>query len=207
MAEVERTRRRNKEDVRRLILAAARQCFEAKGYRATSREIAAVAGVNEVLIFRHFGSKAGLFEAIVSDLLETFQSSFVAIRNDSEIDPKLAAERTRAFVGELYDVLKANRRLLFAMLSAMEFEEEVDGDREMHAMDAYFVQSEREIAKRWKALRVKTAITPGQAARFAFTLVAGTVLFQNWSNAPKTGRKATVDALTQFMLTGIDGSR
>lgn len=48
------------------IIEAAMAIFSDKGYRtATTREIADRAEVNEVTIFRHFGSKEGLFEQTV----------------------------------------------------------------------------------------------------------------------------------------------
>jgi AcrR family transcriptional regulator len=48
-------------DIREKVLAAAAQVFAETGYRgATTRRIAQVAGVNEVTLFRHFGSKAEL---------------------------------------------------------------------------------------------------------------------------------------------------
>ena len=48
------------------ILAAAAQIFAEQGYiRATTRAIAAAAGVNEVTLFRHFGSKKNLAQAAI----------------------------------------------------------------------------------------------------------------------------------------------
>jgi len=48
------------------ILAAAAQVFTDQGYiRATTRAIAAAAGVNEVTLFRHFGSKKNLAMATI----------------------------------------------------------------------------------------------------------------------------------------------
>jgi AcrR family transcriptional regulator len=53
-------------DTRQRILQAAARVFAQKGYaRATTRALAAAAGVNEVTLFRHFGSKQGLFAAII----------------------------------------------------------------------------------------------------------------------------------------------
>jgi AcrR family transcriptional regulator len=54
------------DDTRQRILQAAAQVFAEKGYaRATTRALADAAGVNEVTLFRHFGSKQGLFSAII----------------------------------------------------------------------------------------------------------------------------------------------
>lgn len=53
-------------DTRDLILAAARDAYSKYGFRgATTRRIADIAGVNEVTLFRHFGSK----EALVGEAL------------------------------------------------------------------------------------------------------------------------------------------
>ncbi len=57
---------------RKLLLAAARDLFARQDYRSTTtREIAEAAGVTEHLLFRNFGSKAGLFrEALVLPFTE-----------------------------------------------------------------------------------------------------------------------------------------
>ncbi|WP_023591365.1 TetR/AcrR family transcriptional regulator [Streptomyces thermolilacinus] len=52
---------------RERLLAAASELFAERGYeRATVRDIAARAGVNQALLFRHFGSKRALFGEAVS---------------------------------------------------------------------------------------------------------------------------------------------
>jgi AcrR family transcriptional regulator len=54
------------DDTRERIMAAAAEIFVEKGYaRATTRSIAEAAGVNEVTLFRHFGSKRNLLSEIV----------------------------------------------------------------------------------------------------------------------------------------------
>jgi AcrR family transcriptional regulator len=53
-------------DTRESIIQAAAQVFSRKGYAgATTRAIAAEAGVNEVTIFRHFGKKKKLLLAVI----------------------------------------------------------------------------------------------------------------------------------------------
>jgi AcrR family transcriptional regulator len=54
------------DETRQRILRAAAQVFAEAGYaRATTRALAAAAGVNEVTLFRHFGNKQNLFAAVI----------------------------------------------------------------------------------------------------------------------------------------------
>jgi AcrR family transcriptional regulator len=62
-------RRRDKEATKRALLEAAVEIFAERGFDgATTRDVAAKAGVNEGLIQRYFGGKAGLLEAVVGGL-------------------------------------------------------------------------------------------------------------------------------------------
>ena len=55
------------DDTRQRILIAAAEIFAQKGYtRATTKAIAEAAGVNEVTIFRHFGSKRNLLSEMIN---------------------------------------------------------------------------------------------------------------------------------------------
>src|SRR4051812_30308135 len=54
------------EDRRRQLLETAIDLFSQKGFAGTTtREIAAAAGVNEAIIFRHFATKQELYKAIL----------------------------------------------------------------------------------------------------------------------------------------------
>ena len=54
------------ENTKERILLAAREISLRQGYAgATTRQIAAEAGVNEVTLFRHFGNKENIFKAAV----------------------------------------------------------------------------------------------------------------------------------------------
>lgn len=99
-----RRMRRKAADVRRALLVSARKVFEESGYSgATTREIAREAGVNEVLLFRHFGNKANLFGETVfepfAQLLHDFHTTGRTLANDLE-DRKI-------FIGRL--VVLANK--------------------------------------------------------------------------------------------------
>ncbi len=55
------------------ILSAARELFEKKGFAAaTTKEIAALAGVSEVTLFRHFATKRVLFDETLHSCLHPY---------------------------------------------------------------------------------------------------------------------------------------
>lgn len=111
--------RRPPGEARRLLLAAARDLFARRDYRSTTtREIAEAAGVTEYLLFRHFGSKAGLFrEALVvpfTDFVARFGATWHAVIPEETDEEDLARE----FVGQLYDVLLEHRGLLLTLVAS-----------------------------------------------------------------------------------------
>ena len=56
------------EDRRRQIIGVAIRLFSQKGFRGTTtKEIAAAAGVNEAIIFRHFVTKSELYSAMIDE--------------------------------------------------------------------------------------------------------------------------------------------
>src|ERR1700730_1905426 len=66
-------KRRSRNEVRCLMLDAARELFATKGFTATTtREIADRATVTEQLLFNHFGSKQQLFTTAVVQPFEEF---------------------------------------------------------------------------------------------------------------------------------------
>ncbi len=65
--ERERAYRREPDEKRERLLAAAREVFAASGFSgATTAEIAARAGVSEGILFHHFGSKRELFASVAA---------------------------------------------------------------------------------------------------------------------------------------------
>lgn len=108
------------------LLDAARATFAEKGYRgATTKEIAERAGMTEAMIFRHFGSKAVLFQDAAVSPIVSFMEAYVAdwqTRDHGVTDAE--SEATRFFVG-LAQAMSVDRALLLSILAAGEFDEEV----------------------------------------------------------------------------------
>ncbi|MEO0341256.1 MAG: helix-turn-helix domain-containing protein, partial [Bacteroidota bacterium] len=77
------------------ILAIALELFANLGFDATSTsKIAKLSGVSEGLIFRHFGNKQGLLEAIMLEAEQKSQQVFAHIffeTNPKEVIKKLIA--------------------------------------------------------------------------------------------------------------------
>ena len=92
------------------ILAAAAQVFTDLGYiRATTRAIAAAAGVNEVTLFRHFGSKKNLALATIDrysalpDLADLLTNQF---SGDYRRDMQLLGRLFQRFLAERREAIR-----------------------------------------------------------------------------------------------------
>jgi AcrR family transcriptional regulator len=97
------------DDTRQRIIQAALQAFGETGYtRATTRAIAERAGVNEVTLFRHFGSKKNLLRACIqagneAGFSETFQAH---LTGDYAADIHLMARLQRESTLRGRDILR-----------------------------------------------------------------------------------------------------
>jgi AcrR family transcriptional regulator len=109
--------RRSTEEVRTLVLTAARKLFSIHGYRGTStRDVAAAAGVTAPAIYRHFGSKQGLFEAAVEEPLHTTVHGFLDDWEFIGSDQRHNEVAARLFMKSVVRLLRDNRELFGAYL-------------------------------------------------------------------------------------------
>ena len=73
---------------REKLIRAAMELFAEDGYDKVSiRQIAAAAGVNSSMISYYFNGKNGLYEAIVKELLQNFDSFIGSVRAE-EVEPR-----------------------------------------------------------------------------------------------------------------------
>lgn len=95
---------------RKMLLEAARERFSAEGYEAaTTRSIAADAGVTETVLFRHFPSKHDLFLAVIGEFgpEELFRHLPAVVGQDGP-----AAEVLRSLVTDYLDTTWTHRTWL-----------------------------------------------------------------------------------------------
>lgn len=111
------------DNTRDKILSAARNVFSKYGYtRATTKEIANVAGVAEITLFRHFETKINLFyETISKYLINTMLDSKPI---ESNVDAK---QTILKLTQERIDTLRDNKDLFICTLYEAQFNDEVKG--------------------------------------------------------------------------------
>ncbi len=96
------------EETRRRILQAAASLLKNKGYKAvTTKAIAKTAAVNESTLFRHFGSKKGIVEALVEEYsyIPKFQAVFEHVMWDLEQDLLAIAAAYHQFMKQHGDMV------------------------------------------------------------------------------------------------------
>lgn len=96
------------------ILKAALQLFATQGYAATSTsKVAKAAGVSEGLIFRHFGNKEGLLEAIMEMANQSLQQNIGLLLMTS--DPKEILSKLFDMMFSMSENEKEMWRLMYAL--------------------------------------------------------------------------------------------
>jgi TetR/AcrR family transcriptional regulator len=117
--------RMNAGDRRRQLLDAAMELFSRKGYGgATTKEIAAAAGVTEAIIFRHFPSKQALYTAVLECRHETSGHQEWLAELQARMDQKDDAGVLRTLAARILESYRKDARferiLLFAALEGHE---------------------------------------------------------------------------------------
>jgi AcrR family transcriptional regulator len=196
--------RRPRGEPRRLLLDAARTLFARRDYRSTTtREIAEAAGVSEYLLFRHFGSKAGLFrEALVlpfTSFVDGFGETWQAVVPEETDEEELS----RLFVGQLYDVLVEHRGLLLTLVASDGLsEEEIEGAGIADIRRALTVLSQ--ISAEGMHIRGMRSSQPDLPAHSTVAMIVGMVAMRStFYGAKPPSREAIVDELVQATLHGF----
>ncbi len=192
-----RRKRRKEKDIRQLILDAALREANRLGYAATTtRVIAQSAGVSESLVFRHFGSKAALFDLVVFGPFTDLLSHFIENHSMPE-DTRTLALNSREFVSELLQYLRQNRRLIGGFLQNASSRLEETEFPPASTLENYFALSQMTL----EALHRKTTgyadANVGLAMRLSFAAVLGSVLFSDWLFP---GNEPDIETLTDGLV-------
>ena len=187
-----------------MLLDAARELFARQDYRrTTTREVAEAAEVSEYLLFRHFGSKAGLFrEALVlpfTTFVDGFRLTWQAVVPEETDEEELS----RQFVGQLYDLLVEHRGLLLTLVAS-------EGLSDEEINDAGIADIRRalaalgQISAEGMSLRGMRSGQPDLPAHSTVAMIVGMVAMRStfFGDSPPS-RDAIVDELVQAILHGF----
>lgn len=200
------TARRSSIQVRRELLAAAAVVFTERGYAAaTSRDLARAAGVSESVLYRHFGSKAGLFaEAVVAPFADVMEA-FSGMVERTVAQPIELKTLMRLFLSELIAQLSANRRTLRMFLAA---EDQLDEETKalfyerFHAVIARLTEIVEPESRRHG--RPHNPLGTDMNVRATLGMVLSVVILDDWLLPPdRPTRDQLIDHLGAVLLNGV----
>jgi AcrR family transcriptional regulator len=192
--------RRSSQEVRELILMASEEIFSERGYSgASTRDLAARAGVAEHLIFRNFGTKAKLFEEAVFVPFDKFITNYARVWSARDFAQTSMDQLALEYVSGLYDFFHGHRKL-FRILLSTRAEEPAWADRLQELFGRMEAMIREGIADTQLA-----GVDAGMTARLTFGLVLSAVLHEDLLFPPgsQPTRDELLPELTKFMMHGV----
>lgn len=174
-------------ETRRAILDAAEECFAASGFAgATTRQVAARAGVNVATLHYHFGNKRNLYRAV----LDAVSGVGLAVPGAGGTP----VERLSSLVEALWDFGAARPSLpklsLLHQLAGPPSPAETIEDPRVALLDRTLAET-----------GVRTPFLPGEAARVILAFLDAALVASQNGHAPKAARASAVAAALR--LTGL----
>ena len=191
---------------RQLLLDAARDLFAERGFKGTStRDIAERAGVSEVMIFRHFGSKANLFQESVVEPFTSFMQRYIADYRSREHGKLSPEEEGRAFYTGLFEVLRAEREALLALMAARQFDDLPEtASAEVEDAFGQVLALVEEVVATEAAERHFTDFDLVPTVRVMFSMVLAAALHGDWMGMGRiVSYDRVLDTMTQLTVRGL----
>ena len=188
------------------MLDAARDLFAERGFKGTStRDIAERAGVSEVMIFRHFGSKANLFQESVVEPFTSFMQRYIADYRTREHGKLSPEEEGRAFYTGLFDVLRAERAALLALMAARQFDDLPEtASAEVEGAFGQVLRLVEEVVATEAEERHFTDFDLVPTVRVMFSMVLAAALHGDWMGMGRTvSYDRVLDTMTQLTVRGL----
>jgi AcrR family transcriptional regulator len=201
-------KRRSPGKARDQLIASARELFAANGYGGTStRQIAQHAGVNESLFYRHFRTKANLFDAAVVEPIREFVAKYVEEWADRKELTAPAEIPAFEFIGGLYDLARKHRTLLMALLSAHAFHAEAfsNGDRAASAPLTDVLVGLQEFVENAAEQNQFTWLDASMAIRYTIDFVIAVAVLDDLLFPAYTQRRSRDDAVNELVAFVIHG--
>jgi AcrR family transcriptional regulator len=195
---IQPTRRLPAEQRRALIAEAAGRQFGEHGYDGTRLDaVAADAGVTKPILYRHFGSKKGLYLALLERHREDLGSFAAAIPAQGTSEQRLRAVLD-LWLGYVEDHVYAWKMLF----------RDSGGDPEIRAFRAEVNAEARRVLVEIIRTQSETAIPKRQLQPLAELMSMGMAsLVLWWIDTPGTPRAAILEAMTRVWVGILAGGR
>jgi AcrR family transcriptional regulator len=173
-----------------------------------TRDITALAGVAEPLLFRHFGSKSQLFEQAILAPFSDFVQQYIKDMRRRRLGFATAEESSIHYLSRLYDFCLDNREVALAIFMAAGHEDVAsDLQRAVSDLNGLFQALEKNAVADSKRHGVPLA-QPGLVVRLTFGMVLAVTALDDWLFGPGARRPDHDDmvvALGDFVLYGAAG--
>jgi len=165
-----------------------------KGERVTTAALAARLNVSEAALYRHFASKAQMFEG----LIEFIETTIFGLINKISTEEPSGVKQVRAMVSMLLDFAQTNRGMTRVLIGDALVNE---NERLQERMNQLFERIEASIKQSFKVAvgekELPESFDPGARAALVFAFVLG-----RWHRFAKSGfRKTPAEGLEVQMPT------
>jgi len=167
---------------------------DAKGERVTTAALAARLNVSEAALYRHFASKAQMFEG----LIEFIETTIFGLINKISTEEPSGVKQVRAMVSMLLDFAQTNRGMTRVLIGDALVNE---NERLQERMNQLFERIEASIKQSFKVAvgekELPESFDPGARAALVLAFVLG-----RWHRFAKSGfRKTPAEGLEVQMPT------
>lgn len=181
------------------ILRAAGPLFARSGYAATRLDdVAAATGVTKPILYRHFGSKKGLYMALLAKHEDDLPSFFERVAGIADDLPPAAL--VRAILEHWLEYARANRHTWVMLFR------DGGGDDDVRALRLEVSARARQLLAEFVRARAGERIPPEQIEPTAALLtngLAGMVLW--WVDHPETPKELLVEVAARVCAPLLDG--
>lgn len=203
-----RAPRRSSGEIRELLLQAATALFEAQGYHATTtQQIVERAGVDAPTLYRHFDSKADLFQATMLGPLQEFLANHAAYwsaRPLGEVDP---ADLMRRYATGLVNMLHAHRDAMRTLIAASRGDDDLGriARRVSEQFTSGLVAMRDIVVAEGEIHRYPGLNAPDATIAASTGMILSIVLFDDWvfPRGRRPSRAKVIDEVTAMVLYGV----
>ena len=201
-----RRRRRTRQDVLSRISESAQQLFGERGYAAaTTKEVAQLADVSETLLFRHYGSKAALFDAVVTEPFRQLMDEFVQKFPDPTL-PGIREGEDKIFTRRVFELFERNEAVFQAVLAGPSPASAGEPTPGLNGLTPYFDRAADQVMQRYAAAGLEPAYPLDLSIRLTFGMIASSVLMRKLlfpdRPFPREELMQTLEHLVADLLSG-----